>query len=56
MYKSELWDVLKRQRENMDTISDWIARTTKTNAKSMDEVAGEPSMSQDLAGRIRADT
>ena len=44
MYKAELWDVLKRQKENMDAIGDWVAKVSK---ESLAEVEGVGSESRD---------
>lgn len=32
MYKSEIWEVQKRTKENSDRIADWVALRRKTAA------------------------
>lgn len=36
MFKSEIWDVLRRSRENSDLIGDWTTRVGRANSAMMD--------------------
>lgn len=44
MYKSEVWDAMKRRGDNMNTVSDWMERISKENERKDEGESGRLSL------------